>query len=191
MKVRTDSERSRVSRLTPLPPGSLSTGPKDAVLTAALSGPRGPPTPAWRDLCLRQKRDNKAPFPPSIPSCWPGAQPVYAGKVSLFPLCLLLARTCLLEGNKHLLKRLLCPHHYCPPPFLKSFGPPHMAHGILFPQPGIEPAPPALEAWGLNDWTTKSLLSLLLTHSITALSTRYRYYLIHLGMWRLREGGSC
>ena len=121
LKVRTDSERSRVSRLTPLPPGSLSTGPKDAVLTAALSGPRGPRTPAWRDLCLRQKRDNKAPFPPSIPSYWPSAQPVYAGKVSLFPLCLLLARTCLLEGNEHLLKRLLCPHHYCSPPFLLIF----------------------------------------------------------------------
>ena len=27
-------------------------------------------------------------------------------------------------------------------------------HRILVPWPGIEPAPPALEAWSLNDWTT-------------------------------------
>ena len=32
-----------------------------------------------------------------------------------------------------------------------------MAHGILLPRPGIEPTPPALEAWGLNDWTTREV----------------------------------
>ena len=29
-----------------------------------------------------------------------------------------------------------------------------MAYGILVPCPGIEPAPPAMEAWSLNHWTT-------------------------------------
>ena len=29
----------------------------------------------------------------------------------------------------------------------------HAACGILVPQPGNEPAPPALEAWSLNHWT--------------------------------------
>ena len=161
-------------------------------LTAALSGPRAPQTPAWRDLCLRRKRGKKAPFPPSIPSYWPGARPVYVGKVSLFLLCLLPARTCLLEGNEHLLKRLLCPHHYSsPPPFL-IFWPHHMAHGILFPQPGIGPA--SLH-WKCGVFTPgppgRSLPSLLLRPSIAALSARYRYYLIQLEIWRLREGGSC
>ena len=27
--------------------------------------------------------------------------------------------------------------------------------GILVPQPGIEPVPPAVEAWSLNHWTTR------------------------------------
>ena len=32
-----------------------------------------------------------------------------------------------------------------------------VAHGILVPQPGIEPMPPALEVWSLNHWTTREV----------------------------------
>ena len=32
-----------------------------------------------------------------------------------------------------------------------------MACGILVPQPGIEPAPPAVEARSLNRWTMKEV----------------------------------
>ena len=40
----------------------------------------------------------------------------------------------------------------------------HKAQGILFPQPGIEPVPPAVEAQSLNHWTDYqgSPLSMLL-----------------------------
>ena len=38
---------------------------------------------------------------------------------------------------------------------------PFLAHsvvcGILVPQPGIEPVPPAMEAWRLNHWTTREV----------------------------------
>ena len=30
----------------------------------------------------------------------------------------------------------------------------HVTYRILIPRQGIEPSPPALEAWSLNDWTT-------------------------------------
>ena len=30
-----------------------------------------------------------------------------------------------------------------------------MAYRLLLPSPGIEPAPPALEAWSLNHWTAR------------------------------------
>ena len=33
----------------------------------------------------------------------------------------------------------------------------HAAFGILVPQPGIEPSPPALEAQSLNHWTTREV----------------------------------
>ena len=33
----------------------------------------------------------------------------------------------------------------------------HTAHGILVPQPGIEPVPPALEARSLNHCTTREV----------------------------------
>ena len=29
---------------------------------------------------------------------------------------------------------------------------------ILVPQQGVKPAPPALEAWSLNPWTTRDIL---------------------------------
>ena len=32
-----------------------------------------------------------------------------------------------------------------------------MACGILVPQPGIKPVPPAVEAWSLNHWTTREV----------------------------------
>ena len=34
----------------------------------------------------------------------------------------------------------------------------HAAGGILVPQPGTEPVPPALEAQNLNPWTTRDVL---------------------------------
>ena len=37
-----------------------------------------------------------------------------------------------------------------------------MAYGILVPQPGIELASPALEAWSLNHWTTREVLQIIL-----------------------------
>ena len=33
----------------------------------------------------------------------------------------------------------------------------HVACGILGPRPGIEPTPPALEAWSLNHWTSREV----------------------------------
>ena len=34
---------------------------------------------------------------------------------------------------------------------------PHLeAYGILVPQPGTEPTPPALDAWSLNHWTARN-----------------------------------
>ena len=47
-----------------------------------------------------------------------------------------------------------------------TFWPHHISHGTLVTQPGIEPLPPALEAWSLNHWTTrKVLLPVVLTSS--------------------------
>ena len=31
------------------------------------------------------------------------------------------------------------------------------AHGILFPQPGIKPGPPALGVWSLSRWITREV----------------------------------
>ena len=41
--------------------------------------------------------------------------------------------------------------------FLSIFCLHWMAYGILVPWPGIEPMPPAVEAWCLNDWTTRDV----------------------------------
>ena len=30
-----------------------------------------------------------------------------------------------------------------------------MQHMVVVPQPGMEPSPPAVEAWNLNPWTTR------------------------------------
>ena len=38
------------------------------------------------------------------------------------------------------------------------FGPCHVSHEILVPQPGVEPVLPAMEAWNLNSWTTREVL---------------------------------
>ena len=43
--------------------------------------------------------------------------------------------------------------------FYLFFG--HAAFGILVPRPGIEPVPPALEAWSLNHWTAREVPVLL------------------------------
>ena len=37
------------------------------------------------------------------------------------------------------------------------YWPCHVACGILVPQPGVEPAPPAVEVQSLNHWTTKEV----------------------------------
>ena len=37
----------------------------------------------------------------------------------------------------------------------------HAACGILVPWPGIEPMPPALQAWSLNHWTTREVLRVI------------------------------
>ena len=41
----------------------------------------------------------------------------------------------------------------------RLFFPGHTTHGIgiLVHQPGMEPAPPAVEAWRLNHWTTRAV----------------------------------
>ena len=41
----------------------------------------------------------------------------------------------------------------------------HTVGGILVPQPGIEPASPALEAWNLNHWTTREVLRLFISYN--------------------------
>ena len=42
--------------------------------------------------------------------------------------------------------------------YLFIYLPHRVACGNLVPQAGIEPAPPAVEAWSLNHWTTKEVL---------------------------------
>ena len=37
------------------------------------------------------------------------------------------------------------------------FWPQHVACRILVPQPGIEPMPPAMEAWSPNHWTAREV----------------------------------
>ena len=41
----------------------------------------------------------------------------------------------------------------------------HEACGILVPQPGVEPMPPAVEAWSLSHWTTREVPGVLLSIS--------------------------
>ena len=41
--------------------------------------------------------------------------------------------------------------------FFLFFRPQHVGCGILVPHPGIEPVPPALEAWSLNHWTAREV----------------------------------
>ena len=38
------------------------------------------------------------------------------------------------------------------------FWPHHVAYGIFVPQPGIEPAPPEVEAQSPNHWTAREVL---------------------------------
>ena len=61
--------------------------------------------------------------------------------------------------------------------FWGFFGPCFAACGILVPWPGIEPMPPAVEAWSLNRWTPgKSLLFsflCLFPHSFTFSTSLY------------------
>ena len=45
-----------------------------------------------------------------------------------------------------------------------------MTHGILVPQPGMEPMPPAVEVWSLNHWTFREVLFFF--SSLNALSVQ-------------------
>ena len=47
--------------------------------------------------------------------------------------------------------------------FFFFFG--HAACGILVPQPGIEPAPPAVEAWSSNYWTAREVPGVFLVRT--------------------------
>ena len=40
------------------------------------------------------------------------------------------------------------------------------ACGILVPRPGIEPVPPAVEAWSLNHWTAREVPEFLMFQSL-------------------------
>ena len=51
----------------------------------------------------------------------------------------------------------------------------HVACGILVPRPGIEPRPPAVEAWSLNHWTAREV-----PHT-PYFSRRIRFLLSELG----------
>ena len=42
------------------------------------------------------------------------------------------------------------------------FWPRTAARGILIPQPGIEPVPPALKVWRLNHWTAREVHGIIL-----------------------------
>ena len=41
----------------------------------------------------------------------------------------------------------------------------HTACGVLVPQPEMEPAPPAVDVWSLNQWVTRKIpgIKLLMT----------------------------
>ena len=58
----------------------------------------------------------------------------------------------------------------CPLGFFFFFLPYQAVCGILIPQPGIEPVPPALGAQSLNHWTTRkspfSLFKVAFLHSL-------------------------
>ena len=50
-----------------------------------------------------------------------------------------------------------------------------MACRILVPSPGIEPMPPAVEAWSLTNWTAKEVLgSIFLNMVLVRVSERWR-----------------
>ena len=50
-----------------------------------------------------------------------------------------------------------------------------MACRILVPSPGIEPMPPAVEAWSLTYWTAKEVLgSIFLNVVLVRVSERWR-----------------
>ena len=38
---------------------------------------------------------------------------------------------------------------------------PQVTHGLLVLRPEIEPAPPVLEVWSLNHWTTREVLRVI------------------------------
>ena len=58
----------------------------------------------------------------------------------------------------------------------------YTACGILLPQPGIEPTSRALEAWGLNHWTTKKVSTIVFN------SQQKRILHVSLLQWSKVEG---
>ena len=49
----------------------------------------------------------------------------------------------------------------------------HSTCGILVPQLGIEPTPPALEGWSLNLWTTEKVLKYFFSRMILKQNNSY------------------
>ena len=62
------------------------------------------------------------------------------------------------------------------------FWPHRAACGILVPQPGVRPGPPALEVWSLNHWTTREVPDLIVFNSlICTMRCPKLIYISHLG----------
>ena len=72
-------------------------------------------------------------------------------------------------------------------PFFLGGGMRRAACGILVPQPGIDPAPPALEACNLNHWTTREVPRIAILDTPTAAS--YKWVLWGFGVgWIYGQG---
>ena len=68
------------------------------------------------------------------------------------------------------------------------FRPHCTACGILVPWPGIQPAPPALEARGLHHWTTREVLILYVYKSCQTVTTKHELtpppgHIVALSFW--------
>ena len=98
------------------------------------------------------------PFSPSVPIHFPLRLSECHFPMSFITLGITLFNLCNLAGKKMYQRIvLICIFNY----YYYFFGPHHTACGILAPRPGIEPAPPAVEAWSPNHWTTREFPRLL------------------------------
>ena len=55
------------------------------------------------------------------------------------------------------------------------FWPRYVASGILVPQPGIKPVPPAMRAWRINHWTTREVPTDLYFKRVVQSSTQSNF----------------